>query len=101
MNLDIDKMKIDDLKDIWKIYNKNYEEIENKEATWFIDPPYEEAGRHYKFNDLDYKNLANFCYFRKGQIIVCENKGACWMPFDGLCHARSTTGTSKEVIWTN
>lgn len=85
----------------WKIHNKNYEEIENKEATWFIDPPYQNMGKHYMFNEINYKKLKQFCVGRIGQAIVCENEGADWMSFHALCDARSTTGTSKEVVWTN
>lgn len=88
----------------WKVFNKPYQEIENQEATWFIDPPYIEKGKYYKFGSklIDYKELAEWCKSRKGQVIVCENEGADWLDFkpfrDG--YTQKTNGTkSKEVVW--
>src|SRR6185295_15492814 len=40
----------------WEAYQCSYEQIENFEATWFIDPPYQQAGKHYPCSskDLDF-----------------------------------------------
>jgi site-specific DNA-adenine methylase len=68
----------------WKIEQKSYEEIENEDATWFIDPPYQVAGKGYKESsrNIDFDHLGNWCKQRQGEIIVCENEGATWLPFE-------------------
>lgn len=91
----------------WKIHNCSYADLEDLEATWFIDPPYIELGRHYKHGsgDIDYKHLGRWCKSRRGQVIVCENEGAEWLPFRTFktlqaCNGKHRTGISREVIWT-
>lgn len=72
-------------------------------ATWFIDPPYQEAGRHYHHGsaDLDYVQLARWCRSRAGQVIVCENQGAAWLPFEPVGDVKTTRAgrRSVEVVW--
>lgn len=92
----------------WEIHREGYDRIPNRQATWFVDPPYNnQAGRHYRFHDVDYSHLASWCQDRSGQIIVCENAGASWLPFRrmGLIHVgglsrRSGREWSDEVVWT-
>jgi len=58
----------------WKIENASYEQIENTNATWFIDPPYQcKAGRVYRHNAIDFDHLSVWCKERQGQVQVCEN----------------------------
>lgn len=88
----------------WQIVNCSYEDCPSpKEATWFIDPPYECAGRHYRFGSeqIDYDALAIWCRERPGQVIVCENDGATWLPFRDLADVKTTRANrrSKEVVW--
>lgn len=89
----------------WKLLNCSYVDCPTppEGATWFIDPPYEAAGRHYRFGSeqIDYKELASWCRSRPGQVIVCENEGAGWLPFKPLADVKTTRGDrrSKEVIW--
>jgi len=91
----------------WKIVNKSYENIENECATWFIDPPYTDAGKHYRYgcNGIDYEYLAKWSVGRFGQVIVCENDGANWLNFDRLCDINSTfivdgeRKKSSEVVY--
>jgi site-specific DNA-adenine methylase len=94
----------------WKVYNKDYRLIDNREASWFIDPPYlNKAGRYYKYNcnGIDYSALGSWCRDRVGQVVVCENDGAEWLPFvpfrDFKSAGRRNDGIkiSKEVIWTS
>ena len=87
----------------WKIHNKSYENAPNIKATWFIDPPYNNAaGRVYTKKFDDYYGLAKFCKSRKGQTIVCENDGADWLDFKHLGEFQSANKkSSKEVIWIN
>lgn len=86
----------------WQIKQADYTDIENQEATWFIDPPYEKRGVLYRVNDVNYTDLANWTHLCKGQVIVCEQNGAAWLPFTPLGDFRSSrTGTTSEVIYTN
>lgn len=108
----IRKRIADQLKHIrhWKIYNKSYDEAPNMEATYFVDPPYEKNGKDYAYKFRAYDQLAKWCQERWGQIIVCEQAPAAWLPFQEFRKNHSTyknkgRGTkvrySQEVIWTN
>jgi site-specific DNA-adenine methylase len=88
----------------WRIYNCSYLEAPlSSAATWFIDPPYQRAGKHYRYSSdaIDYADLAEWCKERQGQVIVCENDGADWLPFRALAHVKTTRARrrSKEVVW--
>lgn len=88
----------------WRILSKTYDELPDIEATWFIDPPYcGPAGRYYKYNEIDYEHLAEWCRTRKGQVIVCEGAGAHWLPFRSLGTTAngSMRSLSVEKVWTN
>lgn len=87
----------------WKIVLGDYTQTENRIATWFIDPPYMKGGDRYKFNSkmLNYEDLALYCRSRQGQVIVCEQKGATWLPFNDFTSHKTTNGYTKEVIWMN
>lgn len=90
----------------WMVTNKDYRDLENIEATWFIDPPYaNDAGSRYEYDSdfVDYDELASWCRTRKGQVVVCENEGADWLPFKPLVKAHTRGGVKRamEVIWTN
>ena len=91
----------------WKIEQASYADIPDQgPATWFVDPPYEQAGRAYRFHDIDYANLGDWCRSRTGQVIVCENAGAEWLPFRTFRTIKGLEGRrggkkSVEVIWTN
>ncbi len=76
----------------WQIIEGDYSLAPIRDdATYFIDPPYNNiAGRKYKAapkgsqDDLDlwYANLGQWCQSLPGQVIVCENAGATWLPCD-------------------
>ncbi len=88
----------------WKIYECSYERAPvNASATWFIDPPYQVDGKHYKCGakDIDFNHLGSWCRTRPGQSIVCENQGADWLPFERLRSTGSIRGEGKslEVVW--
>lgn len=90
----------------WKVFNCSYLDCPvTKDATWFIDPPYQEAGTHYRFGSeqVDYERLAEWCRTRPGQAIVCENMGASWLPFRTVASVKTTRATrlSKEVMWSS
>ncbi len=82
------------------------------EATWFIDPPYQarggrwdrtRGGRYRHPNrDIDYAALADWSRARRGQVVVCDQEGADWLPFSHKIEARDNThGTYREVWWSN
>lgn len=87
----------------WKIYNDTYKNIENIEATWFIDPPYEYGGIYYHSSAsnklINYEELAKWCLERKGEIIVCENSKANWLPFEPLAKLKGQLHNTLEVIY--
>lgn len=92
----------------WTISNSSYSDIDSTPvATYFIDPPYSSpAGLHYKFNAIDYDNLANYARALPGQVIVCEQDGATWLPFQKFASIQSMASRngkkrSEEVIWYN
>lgn len=75
----------------WRVVNGSYEQIPNQEATWFVDPPYQVAGKFYRFGSggLDYAHLASWVNDLSGQIIVCEDSRADWLPFRPFVGARN------------
>jgi site-specific DNA-adenine methylase len=84
----------------WKVQHLSFENIDNVKATWFIDPPYKEAGSRYKFNKIDYSALAQWCKERNGQVIVCEQDNAAWLPFEHLRFGRNASNKDyKELVW--
>lgn len=92
----------------WRVMHGDYSTAPDVKATWFIDPPYEAAGVHYKHSSkaIDFADLATFCKSRRGQVMVCENTGADWLPFQHFMDAKSMEGgggksKSAEAIWTN
>lgn len=87
----------------WTILEGNYARLPSLEAAWFIDPPYQSAGGAYRCSSrrLDYEALGAWCRSRRGQVIVCENEDATWLPFERIATTntlRSGTG-SREVVW--
>ena len=86
----------------WRIIEGDYHESPDENATWFIDPPYSTpAGSYYPYQIDDYDDLGSWCRSRKGQVIVCEQEGATWLPFRPFASTRSRHGRSKEVVWTS
>jgi site-specific DNA-adenine methylase len=90
----------------WTVLECSYSDLEPADATWFVDPPYQQAGKHYIHGSktLDFKHLGSWCQTRGGQMIVCENAGADWLPFEPFLTAQGTggsgrTGKSVEVIY--
>lgn len=94
----------------WKIVESTYDTAPNERATWFVDPPYDNAaGAAYAHGSrsIDYAHLGQWCRGRRGQTIVCENAGASWLPFADVAAtsgARIVNGkslVSTEAMWTN
>lgn len=97
----------------WKVGNVSFDRIKaSEDLTWFVDPPYNNRmGEHYRRGraGIDYVTLASWCRARTGQVIVCENTGADWLPFRHMMNAQATPAkpgkpggnVSAEAIWTN
>jgi hypothetical protein len=90
----------------WKVENKSYDQIENKKASWFVDPPYQVSGVRYRYNKVDFDHLAHWCQSREGQVMACEQDGATWLPFSPFRTVKALEGKkgakqSKEVLWLN
>lgn len=92
----------------WKVLHGPYDIAPDVVATWFIDPPYEVAGYTYDVGSetIDFPALGAWCRSRQGQVIVCENVGASWLPFRPFAdtHAMQAgyrLGRSQEAVWIN
>jgi hypothetical protein len=94
----------------WEIIHGDYRDLPNVEATWFIDPPYQSiehdkaAGAVYNVSNagLDFAELAEWCQSRRGQVIVCEQSPASWLPFSPIgtqSNASATVERRTEVVW--
>lgn len=69
------------------------------DTTWFVDPPYEEKGKFYRVPFTAFEALGEWCRTRRGQVIVCENVGATWLPFEPLGSFKSSKGRSNEALF--
>lgn len=66
----------------WKIYHGSYADFNFGEATYLVDPPYQnDAGAIYKFGskEIDYDHLKKFIKSLTGQIIITENSKSHWI----------------------
>ena len=88
----------------WNIKQGDYKDLINENATWFIDPPYQFGGEHYKESskNIDFQELGEWCKSRNGQTIVCENSKANWLDFKPICKIQGAAQTfTTEAIWSN
>lgn len=85
----------------WKVINGGYEDLANEEATWYIDPPYQHGGQYYRYGNknIDFGKLAVWCKSRNGQVMVCENSKADWLPFKPLVSMRGVKFKTMECIY--
>ncbi len=104
----------------WDIRCGDYTDAPDIEATWFIDPPYglrdgvsgKKTAGGYSYKDARaitftrYNELAAWCRARTGQVIVCEQMPADWLPFRAFRRQRNAVGRGRhairtEAIWLN
>jgi hypothetical protein len=92
----------------WKITNLSYQLLPNIDASWFVDAPYNNAaGNRYRqrASGIDFAHLAAWCCGRRGQVVVCEEQGATWLPFVPLTrrtlrsHYPRRTASGGEVVY--
>lgn len=88
-----------DLIRYWTITQASYDQIPDQLATWFVDPPYVDKGKYYRFRAVNYAQLAAWIATRTGSVTVCEQAGATWLPFVPFKVTKSTKGTSAEVVF--
>lgn len=50
---------------------------------------------------MNYEFLGKWCKERQGQVMVCENQGADYLPFRFLTEHMGSIQKNIEVIWTN
>lgn len=92
----------------WRVIEGDYSSAPDVKATWFVDPPYQRQGRHYRCSSaaIDFVRLGEWCRSRRGQVVVCEQDGASWLPFRPFAtikanESRNGRKRSCEAIWTN
>jgi hypothetical protein len=86
----------------WVVIEGDYTSAPDINATWFVDPPYIDAGRWYVHSSIDYSRLAEWCRKRRGQTIVCEAEPADWLPFKPLLSIKGQKSKrSIESVWIN
>jgi hypothetical protein len=88
----------------WEVHHASYDTcFFEGGATWFIDPPYQHAGRRYPGQyRLDYSDLAKWSLRRRGLAIVCGGDEDAWLPFESLpdCWTKSVgLSISREGVF--
>lgn len=85
----------------WKSICDTYENIENTIATYFIDPPYVKGGKLYPKKNINYNYLSKWAQTRNGQVIVCEQEQASWLPFKEFYDHKGIKNKKRtELLWT-
>lgn len=87
----------------WNFICGDYIDLPNETATWFIDAPYFKGGHKYPQSNkkIDFMELSHWCKSRSGQVIVCENISATWLPFDPIKDIQGVAHKTTEAMWTN
>jgi len=82
----------------WLAYCIAYDDWLDIVATWFIDPPYQRVASPYRIRTpIDYTHLRDWVMSRRGQVIVCEQAGADWLPFVPCCEVSGMRGKMRGV----
>lgn len=87
----------------WEVLHGDFQGVPVvSDATYFIDPPYQEAGVHYRVGFSDFPRLSEWSRSLPGRVIVCEGAGADWLPFNDLGDFKGMTNKkAPEKVWTN
>jgi hypothetical protein len=85
----------------WRIIEGDWRDAPDVSGHWHVDPPYTMAGKLYRYSNVDYAALADWCLSRKGYVQVCENAGADWLPFEeyAALSDRHRTGVAAEAVF--
>lgn len=85
----------------WQVIEGDYSDVPRwPDTTYFVDPPYVDKGRYYRYHDVEHLAVGVFAQGLPGDVIVCEQEGAEWLPFQLLNDSKSTRGRTAEVVWT-
>lgn len=89
----------------WRVRCADYRDVSGEgPATWFIDPPFRgKAGRRYRKSStgLDFEQLGAWSRERPGQVLVCEQLGADWLPSLESAKGRGMSGERSTLLWSN
>lgn len=85
----------------WTATLGDYHDAPDVEATWFVDPPYVDKGKHYRHGSqaIDFAALGEWVRSRRGLAIACENEGAGWLPFSPFTKMWGAGRASTEVVY--
>ncbi len=83
----------------WSVRHGSYADAPDERATWFVDPPYGDKGRFYRVQFDDFVVLGPWCRERRGDLIVCENPDATWLPFEPLGSFKTSKGRANEAVF--
>ena len=85
----------------WQVFNKGYEQADIGVATYFIDPPYQDKGKFYRYGcgGINFPALGSWVMGLSGQAIVCENMGADWLPFTPLKSIHGARKRNMEAVF--
>ena len=50
---------------------------------------------------INFTELGEWCKSRNGQVIVCENTKADWLPFKPMIEMQGAMFKTTEAIWSN
>lgn len=114
----------------WEVCVGDYSSVESGVFTWFVDPPYKprlgndqtsmsaggawyaggawHPGASFNFGSQfegSYDELGDWCKSLSGQVVVCEQEPADWLPFVPFRRQRNGVGagtgsTRTEVVYT-
>lgn len=88
----------------WEITLGDYTLADGLVGEWFIDPPYQQAGKHYKHPFTQFDALAEFCRRQHHSVTVCEEEAdsmPTWLPFERVPwkHVTMNKRQAQEVVW--
>lgn len=99
----------------WRVIHGRYEKIDvlrlgGVSATWHVDPPYAPRqgesrgsrgggyGPGCTSRDIDYAHLGRWCRTLPGQVMVCEQADATWLPFQPFRSIRTTSTAGSTMM---
>ena len=83
----------------WRFLHADYRKAPYLPATYLLDPPYQRLTNCYGgtgFKSLNFFRLAIFAMTLPGEVIVCENANADWLPFQSFANRKSSLFVRAE-----
>lgn len=96
----------------WRVVLGSWEQyIDSGPATWVVDPPYKTQTNNSAYGagraPVDFDALGAACRALSGQVLVHEQEGASWLPFEPWVVANTgrtspgSRGKRQEYLWVN